>query len=97
MILSIDDIRGRTIVAADGIVIGELTAVSVDTDTWRIDSIEAKLRKEVADLLGAHRGLFQAGMVKVPINQVQSVGDAVLLSVAGDELRDAVVRRVHDE
>lgn len=92
MRLSIDELRGRTIVAADGYVIGELTTVFVDSDTWRIDAVQAKLRKEAADHLGAARGLFHAGTIEVPMSQVQSVGDAVLLSVGGDELRDAVVR-----
>jgi sporulation protein YlmC with PRC-barrel domain len=97
MRLSIDELRGRTIVAADGHVIGELTNVFVDSDTWRVDSIQARLRKEAADQLGAPRSLFHAGTIEVPMTQVQSVGDAVLLSVSGDELRDSVIRATRHE
>lgn len=92
MRLSIDELRGRTIVAADGQVIGEVTTAFVESDTWRIESIEAKLRNDAAEQLGAPHSLFRAGTIDIPISQVQSAGDAVLLAVRGAELRQSVAR-----
>ncbi|HWN71051.1 MAG TPA: PRC-barrel domain-containing protein [Haliangium sp.] len=90
MRLSDDNIRGRTVIAADGQAIGEISALFLDSDAWQVESLQVKLRKEVADQLGATRGMFHAGTLEVPIRMVQSVGDAVVLAVAADELRQVL-------
>ena len=95
MRLSDENLRGRTVIAADGQAIGEIAAVFLDSDAWRVESLQVKLRKEVADQLGAARGMFHAGTLELPIRMVQSVGDAIVLSVAAPELRD-VLPRVND-
>ena len=88
MRLSDENLRGRTVIAADGQAIGEVAALFLDSDAWRVESLQVKLRNEVADQLGAARGMFHAGTVEIPIRMVQSVGDAVVLSVAVHELRE---------
>jgi sporulation protein YlmC with PRC-barrel domain len=90
MRLSDENLRGRTVIAADGQAIGEIAALFLDSDAWRVESLQIKLRKEVADQLGATRSLFHSGTIEIPIRMVQSVGDAVVLSVAGDELRQVL-------
>ena len=50
-------------------------------------SLRVRLRKGVADRLGANRSMFHAGMLEIPTGMIQSAGDAVVLSVAVDELR----------
>lgn len=87
MRLSDENLRGRTVIAADGQAIGEIAALFLDSDSWRVESLQVKLRNEVADQLGATRGIFHAGTLEMPIRMVQSVGDAVVLSVAARELR----------
>jgi sporulation protein YlmC with PRC-barrel domain len=87
MRLSDQNLRGRTVIASDGLALGEIAALFLDSDTWRVESLQIKLRKEIADRLGAGRSMFRAGAVEVSIQMVQSVGDAVVLSVAVDELR----------
>ncbi|MGI9072286.1 MAG: PRC-barrel domain-containing protein [Bryobacteraceae bacterium] len=88
MRLSDDNLRGRTVIAADGRAIGEITTLFLDSDAWRVESLKVKLRKEIADQLGATRGMFQAGTIEIPTRMVQSVGDAIVLSVAAHELRE---------
>jgi sporulation protein YlmC with PRC-barrel domain len=90
MRLSDDNLRGRTVIAADGQAIGEIAALFLDSDAWHVESLQVKLRKEIADQLGAARGMFHAGTLEVPIRMVQSVGDAVVLAVATDELRQVL-------
>lgn len=77
-------------IAADGQAIGEVAALFLDSDAWRVESLRIKLRKEVADQLGATRGLFHAGTLELPVRMVQSVGDAVVLSVLALELRQVL-------
>lgn len=91
--LSADDIRGLTIVGAGGDVIGELATLCVDTQSWRVDAVRVKLRKEVADRLGAERSLFQSVSIDIPVGMIQSVGDAVVLSVPVSGLHVALSSR----
>ena len=90
MRLSDENLRGRTIIGADGQVIGELTALFLESSAWRVESLQVKLRKDIADRLGADRSVFHAGTLEVPVRMVQSVGDTVILSVAVDDLRAAL-------
>lgn len=85
-----ENLRGRTVIASDGLVIGEIAVLFLDSDEWRIESIQVKLRKDIADRLGADRSVFRAGSVEIPVRMVQSVGDAVVLAVAIDELRQVL-------
>src|SRR5688572_2430927 len=92
MRLSDENLRGRTVIASDGLAIGEIAALFLDSDAWRVESLQVKLRKDVADRLGADRSVFHAGVLEIPIRMVQSVGDAVVLSVAVDRLRQVLPR-----
>lgn len=87
MRLSGEDLRGRTIIAADGQVIGEISALFLDSDSWRVESLQVALRKDVADQLGAHRTVFRGGTLQIPIRAVQSVGTTVVLAVPLEGLR----------
>ena len=90
MRLSDENLRGRTVIAADGQALGEVAALFLDSDAWRVESLQIKLRKEVADQLGAARDIFHAGTLELPVRMVQSVGDAVVLSVPALELRQVL-------
>lgn len=90
MRLSDENLRGRTVIAADGQTIGEIVALFLDSDAWRVESLQIKLRKEVADQLGATRGMFHAGTLELPVRMVQSVGDTIVLSVPALELRQVL-------
>jgi hypothetical protein len=52
-----------------------------------VDHRRIKLYKAAAEQLGAARGILRAATLELPIRMVQSVGDAVLLSVPTLELR----------
>ena len=67
-------------------------SAAVDNDSWRVESLQVKLHKDVSDRLGADRSMFHAGVVEIPTGMVQSVGDAAVLSVPIDELRHVLPR-----
>lgn len=90
MRLSDENLRGRTVIASDGLAIGSVTMLFIDSDGWRVESLQIKLHKDVADRLGADRSWLRAGAVEIPIRMVQSVGDAVVLSAGVDELRQVL-------
>lgn len=87
MRLSDESLRGRTLISSDGLAVGEIVSLFVDGDSWRVESLNVKLRKDIADRLGADRSVFRAGALEVPTGLVQSVADAVVLSVPVDGLR----------
>lgn len=90
MRLSDETLRGRPVIAADGQVIGHVAALFLDSDAWRVESLQIKLGKDIADQLGAARGLFHAGTIELPVRMVQSVGDTVVLSAPVEELRQVL-------
>jgi len=87
MQISDEHLRGRTVVAADGQAIGEVAELFIDTSTWTIVALQIKLSKSAAEQLGAERSLLHAATFELPVNLVQSVADAVLLTVPTSELR----------
>jgi sporulation protein YlmC with PRC-barrel domain len=87
MKLTEDSLRGRVVLAADGLAIGELERVFIDPAGWRVVSIEVKLRRDAAERLGVSRSMFHAATLEISTSLVQSTGDAVILSVPVDMLR----------
>jgi hypothetical protein len=73
MRLSDQNLRGRTVIASDGLAIGEVGLLFLDSDALRVESLQVKLRKEVADRLGATRTLFHAGALEIPMRLVRPI------------------------
>ena len=90
MQISDEHLRGRTVIAADGQAIGDVGALLIDTSAWTIVALQIKLHKAVAEQLGAARGILRAATLELPVHLVQSVGDAVLLTVPTLELRQVL-------
>src|SRR5215472_14088895 len=97
MQVSDEHFRGRVVIAADGHTIGEVAAVFIDTSAWTIVALQVKLNKAAAEQLGAARGILRAATLDLPVRMVQSVGDAVLLSVPMLELRQLLPDVVRHE
>ncbi|HTP32275.1 MAG TPA: hypothetical protein VMJ75_08885 [Candidatus Acidoferrales bacterium] len=90
MQVSDEHLRGRAVIAADGHAIGEVAALFLDTSAWTIVALQVKLNKAAAEQIGAARGILRAATLQLPVRLVQSVGDAVLLSVPTPELRQVL-------
>ncbi|CAM4501508.1 PRC-barrel domain containing protein [Corallococcus exiguus] len=83
-------VQGRVVVAAGGQVLGNVETLSIDSETWKIDSIQVKLTSEASEQFGVYWNYFHAGRIYVPTRLVHSVSDTVLLSVSIDELREVL-------
>jgi sporulation protein YlmC with PRC-barrel domain len=90
MRLSDENLRGRTIIGADGKVIGEVGTLFLDSTSFRVESFQVKLDKPIAELLGTPHSLFRPGVIEVPVSLVQSVGDTLVLNVAVEGLRQVL-------
>jgi len=88
MRLSDDNLRGLTVISADGTAIGSVAELFVSSSDWRVESIRVELRKDVADRIGADRTMFHRGSIELPVSFIQSVSDAVVLSIDVDKLRE---------
>lgn len=82
-----DNLRGRVVLTADGLAIGEVTRLFFHGEQFSIDAIEIKVRREPAERLGLKHSTFHTAVLEIPVGFVQSVGDAVLLSAKLDDLR----------
>jgi sporulation protein YlmC with PRC-barrel domain len=90
MRISDDRLHERTIIAADGQVIGEVSGLILESDDWRVLAIQVTLRKDIAEQLGAGRSVFRRSTLEIPVELVQSVGPTVVLAVPSERLRGLV-------
>jgi sporulation protein YlmC with PRC-barrel domain len=90
MRLSDKTLVGLTVVTADGQALGEVAVLFIDSQAWQVEAFQVKLRRGAAEQLGASRTLFHAGTIEIPIRIVQSVSDAVVLSVSVKELHQVL-------
>lgn len=93
MTVSDGELRGRTAIGADGKAIGEVVALLIDSDSWSVTGLRLRLRGSVASEIGVGHSLFRPTTVDVPISQVQSAGDAVVLSVPVASLSEHAAAR----
>lgn len=91
MRLSDHDLKGRTVISADGQAIGEIAALFLDSEAWNVEAIQVALRKETADRIGVPRSFLRGGTIEIPVGLIQSVGDAVVLSSPVDRLRQILM------
>ncbi|HLL21079.1 MAG TPA: hypothetical protein VK427_03060, partial [Kofleriaceae bacterium] len=82
-----ENLHGRVVLTADGIAVGEVTKLFLQGAQFAIDGIEIKVRKESAEKLGLKASTFHAATLEIPVQYVQSVGDAVLLAARFEDLR----------
>jgi sporulation protein YlmC with PRC-barrel domain len=87
--LSDESLHERTVISADGKAIGSVTELFISTSDWRVESIRIELHKDISDRIGASRTIFHRGTIELPVSFIQSVGDAVVLTVDVDQLREA--------
>jgi sporulation protein YlmC with PRC-barrel domain len=83
------ELRDRTVIGADGNAIGQVAAIIVDAASWVVKAVRIKLRDTAADQAGIGHSLFRASTIDVPVDHIQSIGDAVVLTVSARGLRPA--------
>jgi sporulation protein YlmC with PRC-barrel domain len=87
------NLQGLLVIDAAGQALGEVDEIFFDDSTWHIDAVRVKLRKDVAEALGAKRSMFRAATIEVPTRLVRGLSDTIVLAVRRDELRSLVSLR----
>lgn len=82
-----DQLRGRSILDGTGRVIGTVEGLLLNGQSWQVEALQVKLRKDAADQIGATHRMFQSAVLEVPIALVHAAGDAVILNVPTTALR----------
>jgi sporulation protein YlmC with PRC-barrel domain len=79
----IDDgkLRGKKIITADGREVGEVGALEIELDTWKIQWLELKLLRDVLETLGLKKPLFGTIHARLAPERIRSVTDNVVLTV----------------
>ena len=92
MILPHDSLISRAIIGSDGHEVGEVVRVFFDSDDLRVVSIQARVRNNVADRLGATHTIFRAGTVEIPVGLIRVTTDTVILTVSTETLQETLAR-----
>ncbi|MBA3502818.1 MAG: PRC-barrel domain containing protein [Myxococcota bacterium] len=82
-----DNMHGRVVLSSDGLAIGEVEKLYFHGGQFAIDSLEIKVRKEIAEKLGLKHSTFHPATMEIPVGFVQSVGDVVILTAKLEELQ----------
>jgi sporulation protein YlmC with PRC-barrel domain len=87
---SLDALPGTSVLDSAGRVLGRITRVQVDTESWAVESLRVRLRRRTAQELGLRWSLLHMPTMDVPTGLVLAAGDAVILRAALDELAPLV-------
>jgi sporulation protein YlmC with PRC-barrel domain len=87
------ELIGKTVSNGDGLLIGELQDVILETESWSITDIQVKIEKQTAKELGMKTPFFGSLLVLIDVAHVRSVSDQVILSMGRDELKPYVEER----
>jgi sporulation protein YlmC with PRC-barrel domain len=93
MRLSDQSLHGKHVITADGTIIGNVHAVYIDGANLHLDCLAVEVRRELADRLGVQRSLFHKGIVEIPADQIQFIGQTIILAVPFANVRATAPER----
>jgi sporulation protein YlmC with PRC-barrel domain len=96
MHLELGELPRRTVLDTLGMVVGDIAAPIVDTETWLVDTLRVRLRRASARELDVAWSFFRRPTIDLPTGLVQAAGDAIILRVSLAELRESPIARPDD-
>ncbi|HVB12631.1 MAG TPA: PRC-barrel domain-containing protein [Nitrososphaerales archaeon] len=80
-----NEILGMEVIGSDGFKLGKIKDTEFDESTWKINSLEVHLEKDVAE---EHhlRHRFRKTRVLIGVDHIQSLGDRVILKGSKEDL-----------
>ena len=88
-ILSVLD--GMKVVSKDGIELGTVYDVNVDTDMWAVPTISVKLDKLGFEPLGLKKGLLSKTVISIRTEYIETAASLIMLNQTAVELKDDIV------
>ncbi len=72
----------RNVIAVDGRIVGELSGVYIDTNSWTVFGLELEVKKDVMDELNMKKPVLRTPKAMISIDQVKLMSsDTVQLNV----------------
>lgn len=94
---SINDVKGRQVIDANGDNVGTVEDVAIDPQTWKVSGLVVALRREVAERLDMGSGnrspkawLGGGPTVEIRTERIRSVGDNIILNIDRDAIAEAL-------
>jgi sporulation protein YlmC with PRC-barrel domain len=91
------DIVDKKILTQDGREVGYVEAIDVDLETWKVQSMELKLRRDALEALHIKRPLFGTRSARLSVEHVSGVTDSVVLKTGMEELSAKLSDVEHEE
>ncbi|MGI0083961.1 MAG: hypothetical protein ACREBQ_02660, partial [Nitrososphaerales archaeon] len=76
--------------------LGTIENVSVDTSTWRVNEVEVKLEKEVAERLKMKR-LFRSTILPISTERITGIGNLVSISYTQEDVDNLMAAQEKSE
>ena|SRR5579872_998458 len=80
-----NEIVGKEVIGSDGFKLGKITDTEFDERSWKVNSLEVNLEKEVAEEHELRRR-FRKTKVLIHVDYVQAVGERIILKGAREDL-----------
>jgi sporulation protein YlmC with PRC-barrel domain len=85
--VSMDELKGKKVVGANALILGDVEGGEVDVKTWQITHLHVSLTKESTEQLAFKKPTLGHFVVFLPISIVKAVGDVVSLDKSIIELK----------
>ena len=72
-------IEGKEVIGGLAHIIGKVSAIEVDTNTWKVTHICVDVDKNVVEDLGLKKPMIGSVKATIPIEMIDSIGDRILL------------------
>lgn len=95
--MSASQLKGRRVVTQDGLVLGDVSDVVFDTDSWQVIELEVRLRRKSFELLGLEKPVLGTRTIHVTADLVAGVSDALVLKPRLADLRPSATEQEPDD
>jgi sporulation protein YlmC with PRC-barrel domain len=88
--INTNDLKGKEVIGPQGGLIGKVSGLNFDPETWVISTLQVNLDSKVAEEIGIKKRLQRVGIshTEIPLKAsfVGQIGDRVLVTASRDEL-----------
>jgi len=88
---TLSTLDGMNVVSKDGIELGTVYDINVDTDMWMIPTISVKLDKTGFEPLGLKKGLLSKTVISIRTEYIETTTTLIMLNQTAVELKDDIV------
>ena len=84
-------LEGMKVVSRDGIELGTVYDINIDTDMWMIPTISVRLDKTGFEPLGLKKGLLSKTVISIRTEYIETTTTLIMLNQNAVELKDDII------